>query len=387
MTMLDKIAAQGVKLTPMMQQYHTIKKNYSDTILFFRMGDFYEVFFEDAQDCAKLLNITLTHRGKLGDTPIPMAGMPHHSASSYIDRLTGMGKKVAICEQTQDPKDAKGIVERAVTQVVSPGIPYCMDQAMKNEHQFICAGSYIDGHYYLAAIDFTTGDFLGHKLESEELFLEKIRFYNPKEFIQSMGQWDETPAQSDLPTLLGHLETLTTHLSEEYFEEKYTKAYIESLIPAYQSDKTLRKDEAVLGPIGALSYYICSTQGEQNFFHIKPFKLMSAHGGLKATTATLRGLEILPRTKEGYKNSLLGFFNKTMTAPGARFLKNAFQNPLGNAKEIAARQEVVGYFVAENDIHEQLRADLSDIRDIERIQAKLATNKATASDLINIKNS
>ncbi len=134
---LEEIVREGVKLTPMMEQYYDIKKQYKDVILMFRMGDFYEVFFEDAIETSKLLNISLTHRGKLGDHKIPMAGIPHHAAISYVDRLTEQGKKVAICEQIEDPKAAKGIVKRAVTQVVSPGIPYDLDRSESHNNHFI----------------------------------------------------------------------------------------------------------------------------------------------------------------------------------------------------------------------------------------------------------
>jgi len=387
MTTLDQIVATGTKLTPMMQQYYGIKKEHPGTILFFRMGDFYEVFFEDANESAKLLNITLTHRGKLGDTPIPMAGIPHHSASSYIDRLTAQGKKVAICEQVSDPKDAKGIVERAVTQVVSPGIPYDMDRAQKNEHQYICSAFQHEKKYYLSALDFTTGDFYGHQYTSSEQFLEKIRFYSPREFIQFLGQWESTEIKDSLPTLLDHMNTLITHLSSEYFEEKYSKIYIESLIPSYKSDKTIHRCRQILSSIGPLSYYICSTQGEKSFYHIKPFQLTDDSTGLKATTATLMGLEILPRSNDNKKNSLLGYFNKTMTAGGARFLKHVFQNPLADKEKIEQRQRVIQYFLDHDEIHTNIREEISDIRDIERILAKLSTGKATASDLINIKKS
>jgi DNA mismatch repair protein MutS len=136
---IEQIASEGVKLTPMMEQYYQIKKQYPGIILFFRMGDFYEVFFEDAINTSKLLNISLTHRGKLGGYPIPMAGIPHHAAATYIDRLTQMGHKIAICEQVEDPKQAKGIVKRAVTQVASPGMPFDLDKSSKNEHSFICS--------------------------------------------------------------------------------------------------------------------------------------------------------------------------------------------------------------------------------------------------------
>lgn len=117
---LAQLVASGMKLTPMMEQYYSIKKHYPDTLLMFRMGDFYEMFFEDAREAARLLNISLTTRGKLGETPIPMAGIPHHAAAAYVDRISQMGKKVVMCEQLEDPKSVKGIVKRGVTQVVSP---------------------------------------------------------------------------------------------------------------------------------------------------------------------------------------------------------------------------------------------------------------------------
>ena len=121
----------------MMDQYFSIKKNYPETLLFFRMGDFYELFFDDAVDASKILNITLTHRGKVGDTKIPMAGIPHHAASNYIERITAQGLKVANCEQTQEAKDAVGIVKRAVTQVASPALPFDLDKTMGRENNFI----------------------------------------------------------------------------------------------------------------------------------------------------------------------------------------------------------------------------------------------------------
>ena len=137
---LDEIIKRGVKLTPMMEQYYQIKKEYPGILLMFRMGDFYELFFDDAKKAAKILNISLTHRGKLGGYPIPMSGIPHHAASSYVDKITSQGEKVAICEQIEDPKAAKGIVKRAVTQVVSPGMPFNLDKSESIDHSYMaCA--------------------------------------------------------------------------------------------------------------------------------------------------------------------------------------------------------------------------------------------------------
>ena len=364
-----------------MVQYSEIKKNYDDHILLFRMGDFYEVFFDDAVRTSKFLNITLTHRGKIGDFPIPMAGIPHHAAAAYIDRLTGLGLRVAICEQVEDPKEAKGIVKRAVTQVVSPGLPFDLDKAEPTDQKFITSSKLINGIYHLVAIDFTTGEFSGSLHKNKESFLSRLSLYHPKEMITYMGQWDDDQELSDLLT---HLGTLKTYLGDDYFNEKFTSLYTEKVIPGYDADKTLKSHQELLSPIGALSYYICSTQQLDSFFHIKPFKLHALEGEMKVTLSTLRGLEIIPRSRETYQDSLLGFMDRTQTALGARALRTLFQNPLFNLDAILERQETLEYLIGNIDKLEHVREALSPIRDLERILAKVSTNKATATDLLNI---
>lgn len=377
---LQKIIDSGVKLTPMMDQYFQIKKNYPDTLLLFRMGDFYEVFFEDAKNTARILNITLTHRGKIGDTPIPMAGIPHHAASTYIDRITNAGLKVAICEQIEDPKDAVGIVKRGVTQVVSPGMPFDLDKTQGHEHRYMVSGFKKNNQHYLVALDFTTGDFRGYKYESFEDFIEGLRMLAPREFITFMGQWEE----SDVESLLSHYGVLKTHLSQEYFTPKFSEIYIEKLIPGFKRDKILKLDEDILSAIGALAYYVCSTQLLESFMHIRPFKMISNAGVMKVTLPTLTGLEILPRSRETYKDSLLGFFDKTETAMGARLLKTLFSNPLFDLSEINARLDIIQSLLENDSLIKDQRAELSKIRDIERILAKVSMNKGSASDLINL---
>ncbi len=378
---LNEIINHGVKLTPMMVQFYDIKKEYSEHLVLFRMGDFYEVFFDDAKKASKLLNITLTQRGKLGDFPIPMAGIPHHAAAVYIDKLSAFGIKVAICEQIEDPKEAKGIVKRAVVQVVSPGLPYDLEKADGADHKYIASAVKIENDYYLSAIDFTTGEFSGYKLTSTEDFLDKLRMLAPKEFICAMGDWDEL---KELDTLLGALGVLKTHLSKEYFSEKYTEIYIEKLIPSYKRDKVISTCSEILAPIGALAYYICSTQTTENFCHIRPFKMTSEKGHMKVTAPTLIGLEILPKSRETYKDSLLGFLDKTKTAMGSRNLKQVFINPLNDLNEITERQNFVTYFLDNSEILSDVREKLSDVRDLERIMAKVSTNKTTAGDLLNL---
>ncbi len=386
---LQKIIDSGVKLTPMMEQYFQIKKNYPDTLLLFRMGDFYEVFFEDARETSRILNITLTHRGKIGDTPIPMAGIPHHAASAYIDRITNRGLKVAICEQIQDPKDAVGIVKRGVTQVVSPGMPFDLDKTQGHDHRYMVSAYKTQNAYFMVALDFTTGDFRGFKYESFEDFIEGLRMIAPREFITYMGQWQpkgngDEKEEADIETLLNHYGVLKTHLSVEYFTPKFSEIYIEKLIPGYKRDKILKLDEDILSAIGALSFYVCSTQLMESFMHIRPFKMVSNVGTMKVTLPTLTGLEILPKSRETYKESLLGFFDKTETAMGARLLRTLFSSPLYDIDQINTRLDTIESLTQNDSLIVELRSELSSIRDIERILAKVAMNKGSASDLINL---
>src|SRR5690606_6119962 len=231
---LAEIVKSGVKLTPMMEQYFEIRQQYPGILLMFRMGDFYELFFEDAKEASRLLNISLTHRGKLGDYPIPMAGIPHHAASTYIDRITSQGMKVAICEQIEDPKEAKGIVKRAVTQVVSPGMPFDLDKSEKTENSFMSCAYQHENSFYLVLVDYTTGDFFGFETKDMNELCEKIQIYRPKEFITYLGQWD---AYAYFADFLEKSNILKTHLSQDYFNEKYTGLYIERLIATYKRDE------------------------------------------------------------------------------------------------------------------------------------------------------
>lgn len=378
---LEDISASGEKLTPMMEQYFEIKKNYPNILVFFRMGDFYELFFEDAVEAAKILNITVTHRGKIGDIKIPMAGIPHHAAHNYIDRITSRGHKVAICEQTEDPKQAKGIVKRAVTQIVSPGIPFNLDKGDHKVNRYIASAIQSEKQcFYLSIIDFTTGEFFGEKILNEQELIEKLAIFKPEEFICFLGQWDR------LERLTQYLEQspiLKTHLSQEYFNPKYTDHYIEKIIANYKMDHTLKSVSEILSPIGALAYYVCSTQSLENLSHFKPFRLVNKDKLMKVTNSTLIGLEILPKSVQDKNHSLLGFVDKTQTAMGARALKALFQNPYQDLEIINTRLDHLEFLVECPELIKEARGELSEIRDLERIMAKAVTGKINPGDLIN----
>ncbi|MBT7668098.1 MAG: DNA mismatch repair protein MutS, partial [Bdellovibrionales bacterium] len=376
---LDQLVAAGVKLTPMFVQYHEVKKSYPDMLLLFRMGDFYELFFEDAVIAANTLGITLTYRGKLGDHKIPMAGIPHHAANNYVDRLTGCGMKLAICEQVEDPKEAKGIVKRAVTQVVTPGMPYDLEKSEQSIRHYMCAAFQQDDHFYLTALDYTTGEFSGHSLNSEQELIQKLEILDPKEFITYLGQWDNL---INLSATLTQLNLLKTHLSQEYFLPKYSANYIEKLIPGFNQDQIIQLNQGIIPAIGALSYYIDSAQGVGLPVHIHPFKMVNSQGEMRISMPTLKGLEIIPNHRDNYKDSLLGFFDRTKSAIGSRRLKQLFTTPLTDLELISQRAGTIEKLVATPSLLVVVRQQLALTRDLERILAKLSSGKITACDLL-----
>ena len=378
---LAQLVEQGIKLTPMMEQYYQVKKQYPDILLMFRMGDFYEMFFEDAREAARLLNISLTVRGKLGEVPIPMAGIPHHAAATYVDRISQLGKKVVICEQLEDPKSVKGIVKRGVTQIVSPGMPYDLDKTSASENKFLAAGFKDKQQFILVLLDFTTGDFFGTTFKNVEEFCEKLLMVRPKEFISYLGQWESYPIVDDY---LHSIDALKTHLSLEYFEEKNSAFYIQKIVPTYQRDGIISQTPAVLSPLGALSYYISSTQTIEKISHLRPFRMLNNEETMKVTYATLSGLEIFPRTKENEANSILGFMDKTRTSMGTRYLKQYFQSPLCEEGAINKRLDLIDRLMGKPHFIKNIRNLLTDVRDIDRIMAKVSTKKVVAGDVLNL---
>jgi len=378
---LEEIVRSGVKLTPMMEQYYQVKKQYPHYFLMFRMGDFYEMFFEDAREASKLLNISLTVRGKLADIPIPMAGIPHHAAAVYIDRISQLGKKVVICDQIEDPKEAKGIVKRAVTQIVSPGMPFDLDRTSQTENKFIACGFYANQKFTLVYLDFTTGDFYGIHFSHVQEFCEKLLMIRPREFISYLGQWENFQILQDTLT---QLDCLNTNLDQNYFELKHSTFYLQKIIPTFQRDGILSLNKSILSPLGALSYYICSTQSSEKLTHLRPFKLINNEENLKVTYSTLRGLEIFPRDKESEVSSVIGFMDKTKTSMGARYLKEFFQNPLRKIEVIKKRLDLIENLMARIETLKNLRSYLDEVRDVDRIMAKMSTGKAIGGDLINL---
>jgi len=379
MNTLETLVQSGIKLTPLMEQYYQIKRQYPQTIVLFRLGDFYETFFEDAQQTSAILNIVLTQRGKVGNLPIPMAGIPYHAAATYLDRLTSAGHQAVICEQMEDPATSVGLVKRAVTQIVGPGMPYDLNK-VDQQHYYLASAAADHGQYFLVALDFTTGDFWGQRIPRIEDLMDQVALINPKEWISYPLQWQNTP----LATFFAQRPDIFQGTIEAgYFEPANSNVFLEKLIPHYAQDQLLAEMPGFLAAASALAYYVGNSRQEMDFIHLSSFRVVRDDQYLHLSAATMLGLEILPR-REHYKDSLVGHLDRTITALGSRALHTLFRRPLAKIAPLKERQDFIAYLVQHPEEHHQLRQELTGVRDLERILAKASSGKITSSDLFHL---
>ncbi|MDZ4659418.1 MAG: DNA mismatch repair protein MutS, partial [Bythopirellula sp.] len=361
--------------TPMMQQYHEAKQAAGDALLLFRMGDFYELFFEDAKTAARILGLSLTSRDK-GENPTPMAGFPHHQLDSYLAKIIAAGMRAAVCEQIEDPRQAKGIVKRAVTRVVSRGT--VTDDVLLNpqESNFLLAiaqqtPSEVCG---LAWIDVSTGRFEAAVIPSDKLGDELARVA-PVELLVS-------EAAPQLPTIWteGRLVTRRPPWSfgHKAAEAALTKHFGTQSLEGFGFGD---EDGPALAAAGAVLDYLCETQ-KTSLAHIDSLSPYRLGTRLEIDQATRRSLEISQCLRDGRREgSLLGVVDRTVTAMGARMLGDWFANPLTDPAPINARLDAVGELVAHPTVTAELRDELRSIYDIQRLLARVTTARATPRDL------
>jgi len=355
------------ELTPMLAQYHRLKSQYPDCLLLFRLGDFYELFYEDALVGSKELGLVLTSRpaGK-GRERIPMCGVPYHSAQSYIQKLVNKGYKVAICEQVEDPSKAKGLVRREVVRVITPGTFF-----EKGEGGLLAlwpAGR----RYWVGYLNLAVGDFVGAKVKKEELtdFVSKLPV---KEVLLPEGE--------ELPPQLRELFSLhETRLPVEFFEEGARRLREEAGPP---SSLGFGEEEAYL-PLGALLLYAKNTQKNFVPFVRKP-KPYADEGHLRLDYKAVRGLELL-ESIEGRKDfSLFKVLNHTLTAMGRRRLRFYLLNPLRSLNRIEALQEAVEELKEKRKEREELRSLLEGMADLERLVSRISSGMASPRELVSLK--
>lgn len=372
-------------LSPMMQQYFEIKKNYEDCLLMYRLGDFYELFFDDALTTSRELELTLTGRNCGLKERAPMCGVPFHAANSYIAKLVEKGYKVAICEQMEDPATTKGIVKREVIRVITPGTIDIAEATSANSNLYI-ASIFIDGkNSGVAYADITTGEFITIEINDdrnfERLFAELSRI-SPKEIIYFSRQKN---------TFIEHFSRLmpNTYINEidsSYFKlatcQDILKSHfsVTSLIPLDMQDL----DDIIIAS-GSLLLYLIETQ-KQSCPQIKNISIEKTGENMILDRATMRNLELLEtQYNHSQKGSLLDVIDKTHTAMGGRLIRKFIKAPLNNEKSINERLDAVGELLDEPHIRKSIIGSLIHVYDFERLTARIASMRANGKDLIALK--
>ncbi len=360
--------------TPMLQQYFRIREEHPDpnTILFFRLGDFYEMFFEDAVIAAKILDITLTTRNRNDPNPIPLCGVPYHAADAYIARLIEAGKKVAICEQVEDPKTAKGVVKREVLQVITPGLGVSAQSLPSREANFLVAVTEDQGRWGLAVIDISTGDFRATELCSVKALRDELERLEPREVILSLNTALPWPWAG-----------VVTHLPAEQF--------LPQGLPALEGAAMIAQQSALaLAPATAIWHYLryAKLAGPDLERYVARIAWYQPTDYVVIDDVTKRNLELSRTMHEGQRHgSLVWHLDRTATAMGARALKQWTLYPLREVAPITARQDAIQQLLDAIGMQQGIAAALRPVADMERLIGRLMTNHGNARDLLALRDS
>ena len=371
--------------TPMMQQYFEVKKDYEDCILFYRLGDFYEMFFEDAKVASKELELTLTGKNCGMEERAPMCGVPFHAADTYISRLIKKGLKVAICEQVEDPKAAKGIVKREVIRVVTPGTAIETDSLSEGINNYILCIEYQNNQYGMAFCDVSTGQFLVTQLDSTEKVQDELAKFNPSEIVANDAFMISPVYMSELYERYG---VPVFALSHEVFDEKNASRLLGEQFDIKNPDEYgFSHIPFGANAAGALISYLRDTQ-KNDLKNIRSIKTYHNSDYMILDRAAIRNLELIETLRDKEKRgSLLWVLDHTKTAMGARRLRGMVEQPLTKKKEIEKRLDAVGEFGQNMIEREELREYLSPIYDIERLITRITYKTANPRDLLAFKNS
>lgn len=372
-------------LTPMMQQYVETKKQYQDCILFYRLGDFYEMFYEDALTASKELEITLTGKNCGQEERAPMCGVPHHAVESYLNKLVAKGYKVAICEQVEDPKEAKGIVKREVIRIVTPGTNLNLQALEETKNNYLMSIVYISGRIGVSISDVTTGDYFLTEVEDNRRLLDEINKYLPSEIICNDAF---LVSGIDLDDLRGRLGITIYTLEPWYYDDENCHKILKKHFQV-NTLKGLGIEDFPSGLIaaGGLLQYLYDTQKTSlnHFTHLYPY-LNSKY--MLLDSSTRRNLELTETLREKQKRgSLLWVLDKTKTAMGARTLRSYLEQPLIDKAEIEKRLDAISEFQQDYVARDEIREYLNPIYDLERLLGKISYRTANPRDLLAFRNS
>ena len=369
--------------TPLMKQYKTIKEEYQDSILFFRLGDFYEMFFKDAEVAAKELGLTLTSRNKEKDIDVPLAGIPYHSASSYISKLVNKGYKIAICEQTEDPKQSKGIVRREVVKIITPGTIVDVDSLDATSNNYLLSIKMIDKNIGIAYIDITTGEFKVLELQKDEDYSKLFNELNkiePREILVESNFYEVIKEKID--DFIQKSNSSLTIVDKIRDTEGRILGYFNIVSLESFGIKGLKHviDAAAL----VLDYAI--TMQKENNLSIERIEFINVSSFSEINAITRKNLELTKNQREKtVYGSLLWVLDKCKTSMGTRLLKKYINNPLMDRELIINRQEDVLYFIENIIIREDVKEKLESIYDLERLFGKIIFGNENGKDLIALK--
>ena len=373
------------QLSPMMQHYLKTKEEYPGCILFYRLGDFYEMFFEDAKVVSKELELTLTGRACGLEERAPMCGVPFHAADTYINRLVQKGFKVAICEQMEDPSTAKGIVKREVIRIATPGTNIDMQSLDETKNNYIMCVVYSVEKYGIAIADVTTGDFFVTEVDSERKLLDELNKFSPSEIICNEAFY---MSGIDVNDMRERLRIAVTALDSWYFGDDLAKETLLSHFKIHTLEGLGLADyDCGVVASGALLKYLYETQKNtlSNILAIHPYSIGKY---MIIDSSSRRNLELVETLREKQKRgSLLWVLDKTRTAMGARLLRSYVEQPLIDKTEILKRQDFITTLNKNEITREELREYLNPIYDLERLITRITYQTANPRDLIAFRNS
>lgn len=377
------------EVSPMMQNYLDKKAEYQDSILFYRLGDFYEMFYDDAILASRELEITLTGRACGTEEKAPMCGVPFHSAETYISRLITKGYKVAICEQLEDPKEAKGIVKRDVVRVVTPGTVIENNMLEEKKNNYIMSIVKKGIHYGIAICDVSTGDFYATEIKLPESNFEKLldeyARFTPSEIVVNPAM---AASEKEISIMKDRSNTFMTVRDDEIFSDDFEKISSEyTVVDTFDREKNIENQTFVISAVNGLMNYFEETQ-KMKLEHINKLKVYEVKKYMSLDISARRNLELTERMRDKSKvGTLIWVLDKTSTSMGGRLLRRWINDPLLDIEEIRLRNEAV----KELKDNLMLRGDITDtlnkVYDIERLAGKISYGNANGRDMISLKNS
>ena len=371
--------------TPMMQHYLKTHEEYKDCILFYRLGDLYEMFFDDAKVVSKELELTLTGKSCGAEERAPMCGIPYHAAETYLTRLVKKGYKVAICEQVEDPKLAKGMVKREVTRVVTPGTTLNAQALDETKNNYIMCIAYIGDHYGISSADITTGDYYVTEVDSERKLLDEVNKYQPTEIICNEAFYISGIDIDDMKNRMG---IVIYSLDAWYFSDETAQMTLKDHFKVRDLEGLGLADyDSGVVAAGALLKYLYETQKTtlSNLVAIHPY---TTGKFMIIDSSTRRNLELVETLREKQKRgSLLWVLDKTRTAMGARTLRSFVEQPLIERTEIEERYDAIDEFNTNAITREEIREYLNPVYDLERLITRVTYQTANPRDLIAFRNS